>query len=98
MINIILKIILVVMFSIFSVESFASEVDFSGLFEYLKTLNPIVSTILQIIGSICVIASVVDKIIPDDKDRGFFGKILSIPILGSLVRALIKFSPFNYKE
>ena len=50
------------------------------------------------LGSLVVVGTAVDKMIPDDKDKAFMAKILAVPVLGALLNALAKFSPFNYKS
>lgn len=98
MIRQILKLFVLTIFIVFSGSAFSAEVDFSGLLDYINTLHPIVNIVLTILGSLVVVGSAVDKIIPDEMDKGFMGKILGVPILGSILKALQKFSPFNYKQ
>ena len=70
--------------------------DWSVVVSYLATLSPVISNIMIILGTIVVIGTGIDKM---TKDKGAIAtKILAIPILGSLLSALTKFSPFNYKE
>lgn len=72
------------------------EFDWNVIFDYLATLNitwlPIA---LQIFGTVVVIASAVDKMI-DKVD--FMSKLLAIPVLGSFLTFVQKFSIFAPKK
>lgn len=72
--------------------------EFGELLVYLMGLSPIVGYVFMGLGAIVVIAIGLDKVIDDKHDKGFSKKILSIPILGDLLRALTKFSPFNNRD
>ena len=75
-----------------------APMDYAVIFEFLKGLAPWVSYVLIGLGSLVVIGMGVDYIIPDSVDKGFMGKILNVPILGMVLKALSKFSPFNFKD
>jgi len=68
------------------------------LLAYLLTLHPIVGTVFLILGLLVTVAVAVDAAIDDTKDKGFSKKMLAIPILGPLLKALTKFSPFNNRD
>lgn len=72
--------------------------DWTPVFDFLNTLAPWVSYVLIGLGSVVVIGTAVDAMIPDEVDKGFMQKILAIPVLGDLLKALTKFSPFNIRE
>ena len=63
----------------------------SYLTAHLGTWFPIM---LQILGIIIVIGSAIDAMLPDK--GATVTKILSIPILGTILHTLTKFSPFNF--
>ena len=71
---------------------------FEQLLDLVAPLSPVIGTILAILGAIVVLAVVVDGLIPDEKDGGFSKKLFEIPILGVFLKALVKFSPINYKR
>jgi cytochrome b subunit of formate dehydrogenase len=72
--------------------------DWTPVLEFLMTLAPWVSYVFMGLGALVVIATAVDAIIPDEKDHGFMKKIMAIPVLGDLLKAISKFSPFNHRE
>ncbi len=72
--------------------------DWTPVFDFLISLAPWVSYVFIALGSLVVVGTAVDSIIPDEKDKGFMKKILDIPILGDLLKALTRFSPFNIKQ
>ena len=72
--------------------------DWSPILEFLKNLAPWVNYIFVGLGSLVIIGTAVDYSIPDEKDHGFMKKILAVPILGDLLKALTKFSPFNTRQ
>ena len=45
-----------------------------------------------------VIGIGIDMIVPDEIDKGFMKKVMAIPVLGSFLAALKRFSPFNVKD
>lgn len=71
--------------------------DFSFILDYLLTLAPWVGQAFMVLGALVVIGTAVDSVIPDEKDGGFMTKALSLPIIGSLLSAIKRFSPFNIK-
>lgn len=72
--------------------------DWTPVFEFLKTLAPWVEYLLVGLGSLMVIASGIDSVVDDSKDGGFYKKIKNIPILGSFLGALEAFSIFRTKK
>ena len=67
------------------------------ILKWIATFNPLVINILTILGTIVVVGTLVDRVIPDKYDKGFMQKLRKAPIIGSLLAALSKFSPFNHK-
>lgn len=61
---------------------------FSGAFSFAPT-------VLVWLGGLVVVGTIVDKIVPDTYDKGFMSKLYNMPILGSLLKALVRFSPFS---
>jgi len=72
--------------------------EWTPVLEFLMTLAPWVSYLFIGLGALVVVGTVIDNLIPDEKDHGFMKKLLATPILGDVLRALKKFSPFNSKE
>jgi hypothetical protein len=72
--------------------------DFTPIMAYLQGLAPWVSYLLMGLGSLVIIGTVVDAMIPDEKDGGFMKKALGLPILGGLLEHLKRYSPLNVKE
>jgi len=72
--------------------------DWTPVIDFLNTLAPWVQYVFMGLGSIVIIGTIIDNLIPDDKDKGFMKKIMEIPVLGSLLEAFKRFSPFNFKD
>jgi uncharacterized membrane protein len=69
--------------------------DFSIILTYLITLAPWVQYVIMGLGSLVVIGTAVDKMFVQ---FDFMDKLYAIPVLGDLLKALAKFSPFNTRE
>lgn len=91
-----LQIMFLSLFSFADTTTTSDTYDWSAIFSFLTNIYPSISNTLMILGSIVVIGTGLDYMIPDTKDNGFMKKVLAIPILGSFLSALTKFSPFNY--
>ena len=72
--------------------------EFGPILDYLATLTPWAIYVLTGLGALVIIGTAVDSIVPDEQDHGFMKKIMAIPVLGSLLEALKRFSPFNIKD
>lgn len=72
--------------------------DWSVVFVFLKGLAPWVSYVLMGLGSAVVLGLGIDAMIPDETDGGFMKKVMGVPILGTFLTALSRFSPFNYNQ
>ena len=72
--------------------------DWTPVLDFFNTLAPWVNYVFMGLGSIVVVGTFVDSVIPDEKDKGFMKKAFALPIIGDLLRGLSKFSPFNIKE
>lgn len=72
--------------------------DWTPILTYLATLAPWVGYLFAGLGVITVIGTAIDQLIPDEKDHGFMKKVMNIPVLGTLIESLQKFSPFNFKD
>lgn len=72
--------------------------DWAPIITYLQGVAPWVSQALMVLGSLVIIGTAVDAVIPDEKDGGFMKKLLALPLIGSLFEHLKRFSPFNIKD
>lgn len=72
--------------------------DWTPVFDFLSGLAPWVQYVLLGLGSVVVIGTAIDAVVDDKVDGGFMKKIMAIPVLGSFLEALKRFSPFNIKE
>ena len=72
--------------------------DWTPVFNFLLGLAPWVQYVLLGLGSIVVIGTAIDAAVDDTVDKGFMKKAMAIPVLGSFLEALKRFSPFNVKE
>lgn len=71
--------------------------DLNLLLDYAATLAPWVVNVFAVLGGAVVVGTAIDTAIPDEKDGGFMKKLLATPVLGSVLSALKRFSPFNHK-
>lgn len=62
------------------------------LIDALLVQFPQISLILSIVGSLVVVASLVDSLIPDEKDGGFSKKLFAIPVVGQILESIKRFS------
>ena len=72
--------------------------DWVVLTDFLMTLSPIVGYVFMGLGAVVVLATAIDGVIPDSKDKGFSKKILAMPILGDFLIFITRFSPFNIRK
>jgi len=85
----------------FPILLLAADTDVSSwdpILNFFLTSAPWAGLVLKILGSIVVVGTFVDHLIPDEKDGGFMTKLLSIPVLGSILGAITRFSPFNISD
>ena len=71
--------------------------DITFVLDYLVGLAPWVKQAFMALGSIVVIGTAVDSVVPDEKDGGFMAKAMALPVVGSVLNALKRFSPFNIR-
>ena len=71
--------------------------DWTPVFDFLLGLAPWVQYVLIGLGSVVVIGTAIDAAVDDTVDHGFMKKVMAIPVLGSFLEALKRFSPFNVK-
>lgn len=67
---------------------------FEQLFDLIAPLSPVIATILAILGALVILAIGIDSVLP--KEKQFSKKMFKIPVLGLLLKALVKFSPLNF--
>ncbi|MDB4330188.1 hypothetical protein N9948_00475 [bacterium] len=72
--------------------------DWTPILAYLQGVAPWATNALMILGTLVLIGTVVDAMVDDEKDKGFMKKALALPLVGSLLNHLKKFSPFNVKD
>ena len=68
--------------------------DINSILESLATIS-VIGTIFSWIGGAAVLGTVIDAIVPDKYDKGFMGKLNNVPVLGTIIKAIRRFSPFN---
>ena len=71
--------------------------DFMLILEYLVELVPALANILAILGAVVTVGTVVDTLLPEEK-QGFMSKFYDIPVLGDILKAVKRFSPFNIEK
>jgi hypothetical protein len=76
--------------------------DFDSILAFISGAFPgavaVITVVLSVLGSLVVIGTVIDTMIPDEKDGHFMGKVLAVPYLGAFLTWTTKFSPFNVKQ
>ena len=80
---------------------FAQEVAMETVSVYDQILNWFSGAwawapkVLVWLGGIVVAGTIIDKIIPDTYDKGFMTKVYNAPVIGLLLKSLVRFSPFS---
>lgn len=69
--------------------------DFSVITTFLSGLAPWVPLVFKILGALVVIATVVDQLW---EKVNFMDKVFNIPILGSFLSFITRFSPLNVRD
>lgn len=72
--------------------------DIGQILDFLVGVLPVAGVILQVLGSLVVLSSVVVALTPSQDDDAFLVRIKAIPVLGALVVALERFSVVSRKE
>ena len=72
--------------------------EFQGIIDFLNSLAPWVVYVFSGLGMLVVVGIGIDAIIDDKIDGGFMKKILKLPVLGSFLEYITRFSPFNIRE
>lgn len=72
--------------------------DVGAILDTLVGLVPVLKTVLVVLGSLVVVATVLVKITPSQEDDALLVKLKAVPILGALLTALEKFSVLSRKE
>lgn len=94
-------IVIAIMFPILALAQVTSNtdgaMDWVYILEFLKGLTPWALNVLTALGTVAVLGTGIDAMVDDKVDKGFMKKLMAIPMLGSLMEALKKFSPFNYR-
>ncbi len=47
------------------------------------------------LGGVVVAGTIIDKLVPDTYDKGFMSKLYNLPIIGTILKSLVRFSPFS---
>lgn len=68
------------------------------IFQWLAGLNPIVSLVLHILGTLVVLGTVYVKLTPSVADDAWFVKLENMPIVGLIFQELINFSYVQRKD
>lgn len=68
-----------------------------GILVTLSGMVPWGAMALQVVGGLCVVASAVVKVSPSVEDDNWWSALLEKPMIGPLLKALLKFSVFQMK-
>lgn len=72
--------------------------DIGQLLDFLVGVLPVAGVVLQVLGSLVVLSSVVVALTPSQDDDALLVRIKEIPVVGALVVALERFSVVSRKE
>ena len=72
------------------------SIDWTNVVAFLSGLAPWANYVIMGLGILVVVATFIDSMIDDSKDKGFMKFVLNIPILGSFLSFITRFSPFNF--
>lgn len=73
------------------------NIDIENMLAAVVGKFPIVAYVLMVLGTIVVLAQVYVAMTPRKDDDAFVAKLESMPVIGHLLRALVKFAPFQRK-
>lgn len=68
---------------------------FDGILDWFKTAWNWSPVVLMWLGGLVVAGTIIDKIVPDQYDKGFMSKLYNLPVIGLLLKSLVRFSPFS---
>lgn len=71
--------------------------DFDMILPMLVAKFPILAGIFLVLGLLVVLAQVIIPLTPSKKDDAAWDKIKQIPVLGSVISALVAFAPIQKK-
>lgn len=72
--------------------------DVSAILMLLVAKFPSVALILAALGALVVFAQAIVLISPSKSDDAVLDKIMAVPVVGALVKALVSFAPIQRKE
>lgn len=72
--------------------------DMSQILEMVKGVSPVVQYVLIGLGALVVVAATYVKMTPNKDDDALFAKLENMPILGSVLKALVALSPIKRKD
>lgn len=74
------------------------EAIIGSILGHISAMAPIAQQILMILGSLVVLMSAYIAATPSKEDDAWFDKVEAIPYLGSVIKALARFSVVDRKE
>ena len=69
-------------------------VEYDAIVNFIVSLWAPAQYVFVVLGGLVVIGTCVDKLVPDQYDKGFMSKIFAIPYAGAFLKHIAKFSPF----
>lgn len=63
----------------------------------LASLHPVVAVVLAVLGLVVVVSQAVVLLTPSTKDDEFWEKMLAVPFLGGIIKALAVRAPIQKK-
>lgn len=73
-------------------------IDLNQIFNWLGQLHPIVNLVLNILGTLVVLATVYVKLTPNKEDDAWFKKLESLPVVGPIIHTIMNFSYVQRKD
>lgn len=71
--------------------------DFSFIFAWVVSVLPVAKVVLEILGGLVVVGQVVVMMTSSKSDDAYAESLLSMPIVGNLLKSLIAFAPIQKK-
>jgi len=72
--------------------------DWSAILDWLVLQAPVAGTVLMILGGLVVVGTLYVRLTPNLEDDAFLAKLEAMPILGDILKVIVRFSPFQRKE
>jgi hypothetical protein len=72
--------------------------QWENIFPFVSSIHPAARLVLMALGTLVVVGQLIVPLTKTKRDDEFLARVLSVPVLGTLVRALAAFAPVQPKQ